>query len=93
MVAAAATIWLMFAFWIVAPHLGVGRGAARVAAILMATELIVLLAYSYATDRCTGEECSPLAQAVGVAARVDVPLIAGAFVALVVGRGLRRGAA
>ena len=93
MVAAAATIWLMFAFWMVAPYLGVGRGAARVAAILMATELVLLLVNSYATDRCTGEECSPLARAVGVAAHVDVPVIAGAFVALVVGREIRRGAA
>ncbi len=93
MVAAAATIWVMFALWMVAPVLGVGRGAARVAAILMTAELALLLAYSYATDRCTGEECSPLAQAVGVAARNDVPLLAGVFMVLVVGREVRRGAA
>ena len=85
MVAAAATIWLMFAFWIVAPFLGLPRGAARVAAILLCAELVLLLAASYGT--------TALAQAVGVAARVDVPMLAGVFVVLVIGRGLRRGAA
>jgi hypothetical protein len=76
MVAAAATIWLTFTLCIGGPCFGLPRPAVRISAGLLAAELVLLLAYSYGTERCDEPGCAPLAQAAGVAARVDVPMLA-----------------
>jgi hypothetical protein len=92
MVAAALTVWLMFGFWIAAPTLGVPSLAARAACSLLVAELVLLLAFSYGTEGCDEPDCAPLAQAFGVAARLDVPVLAALLFAVVALRGtlLRR---
>jgi hypothetical protein len=76
MLAAAGTLWLMFAVWISAPTAGLPRAIERAAAVLLGAELVALLAWSYGTEQCDGRTCAPLAQASGVAARVDIPVLA-----------------
>ena len=46
---------------------------------LLGAELVVLLLWSYGTEGCLEPGCAPLAQAAGIAARVDVPILAGLF--------------
>jgi hypothetical protein len=82
MVAAAGTMWLMFALWVASRSVGISRRTERVAGWLLVSELVLLVLSSY--------DSTPLAQALGVAARVDVPLLALAFVGFVTIRRLRR---
>ena len=91
MVAAAATLWLMFSVWMTAPYLGVPDRLVRTAAILMVSELVCLLAWSYGVERCVRVACAPLAQAAGVAARTDIPILALVLV-VVTGVVVRRAA-
>jgi hypothetical protein len=95
MLLAAATLWGMFSLWIVAGALPLPRVFERTAAALMAAELVALLSWSYGMEGCAGEECSPLARSAGVAARVDIPILAGllllaAFTPLLRSRRLQR---
>ena len=91
MLAAALTIWLLFAFWIIAPHAEVPPRFARAAGVLLWVELGCLLAWSYGAAGCDGDRgCAPLAQAAGVVARTDLPVVAGAFIVLSVAMLLRR---
>ena len=46
---------------------------------LLGAELVVLLLWSYGTEGCVEADCAPLAQAAGIAARVDVPVLAALF--------------
>jgi hypothetical protein len=73
--AAAATIWILFSVWLLCPHIGVRQRMAQVVALALAAELILLLAWSYGTEACDERTCAPLAQAAGVAARVDLPVL------------------
>jgi hypothetical protein len=92
MLAAALTIWLLFAFWIIAPHAEIPPRFARAAGVLLWVELACLLAWSYGAAECKDDRgCAPLAQAAGVAARTDVPAVAGAFLVLSVAWVVRRG--
>jgi hypothetical protein len=79
MVAAAITIWAMFSVWLIVPLAGLPGKMARVAGIFVSVELIALLAWSYGTEDCAEPTCAPLAQAAGIAARTDIPALAGAF--------------
>ena len=81
MVAAAITLWTMFSLWLIVPIAGAG--------ILVSVELLALFAWSYGTELCSQPTCAPIAQAAGVAARVDIPVLAAAFLLLAFGR-LRR---
>ena len=84
MIAAAATIWILFSVWMLAPHVGISARAARVVGYALATELALVLVWSYGTEFCDGPTCPPLAQAAGVAARVDLPVLAVVIVAAAV---------
>jgi hypothetical protein len=90
MVAAAITFWIMFSLWLIVPIAGLPRPVARVAAILAWFELLALLVWSYGVDRCAEATCAPLAQAAGIAARTDIPVLAAAFLVVAFLR-LRRG--
>ena len=48
---------------------------AQVVALALAAELSLLLVWSYGTEACDERACAPLAQAAGVAARVDLPVL------------------
>jgi hypothetical protein len=84
MLAAGATLWILFSVWLLSPHVGIDPRAARVVACALLAEFALLLIWSYGTDYCDGRECPALAQAAGVAARVDVPVLAVVIVAVAV---------
>ena len=45
----------------------------------MSVELVALLLWSYGADVCADRTCAPVAQAFGIAARMDIPALAAAF--------------
>lgn len=81
MLAAGLTVWILFSFWLIAACLPATRELRRIAICLLLAELGVLLVWSYGTEHCVEPGCAPLAQAAGVAARVDVPFLSGLFLA------------
>jgi hypothetical protein len=81
--AAAVTLWLLFSVWLICPHVGVAPPMARIVAGALAAELILLLVWSYGTEACDAEACAPLAQAAGVAAKLDLPVLSVVLVAAV----------
>jgi hypothetical protein len=82
MLAAAATVWILFSLWLIVPLLNLPRSLARVAAVLLWAELIALLIYSYGVQGCNDSTCAPAAQTAGIAAKTDVPILTLAFVTL-----------
>jgi hypothetical protein len=82
MLAAAVTVWILFSLWLIVPLLRLPRGLGRVAGALLWAELFALLVWSYGSEGCLDRTCAPVAQAAGIAARTDLPILAGAFVAL-----------
>jgi 4-amino-4-deoxy-L-arabinose transferase-like glycosyltransferase len=94
MLAAALTVWAMFSLWLIAGCVRLPRPVARTALVLLVTELGALMIWSYGSESCDERTCAPLAQAAGIAARTDVPLLAAAFIVITVvrlGRGARAG--
>ena len=89
MLVAALTLWTMFALFLIAPLARLPDSVGRVAMILCAAELVALLVSSYGVDGCGDPPCTPLAQAAGIAARTDIPVLAAAFLVVAVAR-LRR---
>ena len=82
MLAAAATVWILFSLWLIVPLLHLPRSLSRVAAVLLWAELIALLIHSYGVQGCNDATCAPAAQAAGIAAKTDVPILTVAFVAI-----------
>ena len=91
MLAAAATLWSLFSLWLTAPLIALPRLLRQTAAALLIAELFLLLVFGYGTEGCDDDACAPLAQAAGMAARTDVPLLAAGFFALTVYALARRG--
>jgi hydrogenase/urease accessory protein HupE len=75
MAAALATLWILFSVWLLGPHVGMARRAEQLVGAACAAELVLLLAWSYGTETCDDRACAPLAQAAGVAARIDLPVL------------------
>ena len=90
MLAAGLTVWILFSFWLIAACLPATRELRRIAICLLTAELGVLLLWSYGTENCATTGCAPLAQAAGVAARVDVPVLSALFLAVAVAHMGRR---
>ena len=84
------TLWLMFGLHLVAREFGLSRLTARLALVLLVAELVLLLSWSYGTDTCDGAECSPFTRAAGVAARVDLPILAAVLLTAATAEYLRR---
>jgi hypothetical protein len=82
MLAAALTVWILFSVWLIVPLLRLPRSLAKVAAALLWAELTALLIWSYGSEGCDERTCAPLAPAAGIAARTDVPVLAGAFLVI-----------
>jgi hypothetical protein len=80
MLAAAITMWTMFALWLIAPHARAPVRIGRIAGAICVAELLALLFWSYGVEVCAERTCAPVAQAIGIAARIDIPLLAAAFV-------------
>ena len=81
MLAALATVWILFSVWLMSPLVGIAPRAARLVGAALLTEIGLLLAWSYGTDLCLERTCAPIAQAAGVAARIDLPVLAVVIVA------------
>ena len=77
-IAAAATIWVMFACFLLFPHLGLPAVFHRTAMTLLVAELLALMAWSYGA--------SEVARSV---AGLDIPLLSAALVILAVLFGAR----
>jgi len=84
MIASLATIWILFSVWLLCPHVGISPAAARIVGWTLLAELTLVLTWSYGTEVCTDRACAPVAQAAGVAARVDLPVLAVVIVAAAV---------
>jgi hypothetical protein len=84
MIASLATIWILFSVWLLCPHVGISPLAGRIVGWTLVAELTLVLAWSYGTQACSDRACAPVAQAAGVAARVDVPVLAVLIVAAAV---------
>ena len=70
MLAAAATLWMLFSVWLICPYVGVPPHLSRIVGAALAAELVMLLAHSYGTEACDADACAPLAQAAGKQLRV-----------------------
>ena len=79
MVAAAATLWLTFSLYLIAPHAGMPALTGKIAITLTAVELLALLTWSFGSEHCQAPTCAPIAQAAGIAARTDLPALTGVF--------------
>ncbi len=88
-VAAAATIWSMFACFLLFPHLGLPALLQRTAMGLLVAELLALMTWSYGSEGCMRRPCSAVAEAGRSAAAIDIPLLALALIALTVMFGVR----
>jgi hypothetical protein len=84
MVAAAMTLWTMFSLWLIAHCAELPARIGRFAVVLLAVELSLLAIWSYGSEGCDERTCAPLAQAAGIAARTDVPILGGVYVVCVV---------
>jgi hypothetical protein len=91
MLAAAVTVWVLFSFWLLAPLLNLPHPLRRIAGAILWAELVALLLYSYGSEGCLERTCAPLAQAAGIAARTDLPILTTAFLGITVAHVARRG--
>jgi hypothetical protein len=82
MLAAALTVWLLFSLWLIAGCVQFPPQVARMAMGLLGLELLALGVWSYGSEGCDERTCAPLAQAAGIAARTDVPILAALFLAV-----------
>ena len=83
MLAAAATLWMLFSVWLICPHVGVPPQLSRIIGAALGAELVLLLVWSYGTEACDASACAPLAQAAGVAAKLDLPVLSVLLVGVV----------
>lgn len=88
-IAATATIWSMFACFLLFPRLGLPALLHRTATALLAAELVALAMWSYGSEGCLRRPCAPAAEAGRTAAAIDIPLLAAALIVLAVMCGVR----
>jgi hypothetical protein len=79
MIAAAMTLWTMFSVWLIAHCANLPPRIGRIALVILCLELWLLLIWSYGSEGCDARTCAPLAQAAGIAARTDVPILAAVY--------------
>ena len=72
-------LWTMFSVWLIAHCARLPARIGRVALGLLWLELGLLAIWSYGSEGCDGRTCAPLAQAAGIAARTDVPILAAGY--------------
>jgi hypothetical protein len=89
-VTATATIWGMFACFLLFPRLGFHDLMHRTAMTLLVAELVALGMWSYGSEGCVERPCAPVAEAGRTAASIDVPLLSLGLVLLALYRGVRR---
>jgi hypothetical protein len=80
MVAATMTLWTMFSVWLIAHCARLPARIGRIAITLLWCEMGLLAIWSYGSAGCDDRTCAPVAQAAGIAARTDVPILAAVYV-------------
>jgi hypothetical protein len=80
MLASAMTLWTMFSVWLIAHCARLPPRFGRMALALLWVELALLAIWSYGSEGCDVRTCAPVAQAAGIAARTDVPILAVVYV-------------
>ena len=88
-VTATATIWAMFACFLLFPRVGLPPLMHRTAMALLVAELLALAIWSYGSEGCLERPCGAAAETGRTAAALDVPLLSAALVALAIIRGVR----
>jgi hypothetical protein len=76
--AIAFTLWLSFGAFLTLPHVGAPPVFAKMAIGLCASELVAAIAWSAGRDACSPGDCSPLVDAAGNAAGLQIPVAFGA---------------
>jgi hypothetical protein len=79
MLAAAMTLWTLFSVWLIAHCARLPPRIGRIAITLLWVELGLLAIWSYGSEGCDVRTCAPVAQAAGIAARTDVPILAAVY--------------
>jgi hypothetical protein len=74
----------MFSVWLIAHCAELPPRIGRLAMGLLVVELVMLGIWSYGSEHCLERTCAPIAQAAGIAARTDVPILAAVYVACAV---------
>ena len=88
-VTASATIWAMFACFLLFPLLKFPPLMQRTAMALLVAELLSLAVWSYGSEGCVERPCSAVAETGRTAAALDVPVLSAVLVAVAVIRGVR----
>jgi 1-acyl-sn-glycerol-3-phosphate acyltransferase len=91
MLAAAMTLWTMFSVWLIAHCARLPVRIGGIASGLLWLELGLLAIWSYGSEGCDVRTCAPVAQAAGIAARTDVPILAVVYLVGMVVWLTRRG--
>lgn len=88
-VIAALTFWGLFAAFLIFPIAGLPRRLQHAAGTLIAAEAVALMLWGFADPDCDERPCSTVSEVGYTAAKIDVPLLAVALVALAVAVGVR----
>jgi hypothetical protein len=89
-VTATATIWSMFACFLLFPRMGFKPLMHQTAMALLVAELVALGLWSYGSEDCLQRPCAPVAEVGRTAASIDVPLLSLGLVAVALVNGVRR---
>jgi hypothetical protein len=89
-VTATATIWSMFACFLLFPRMGFAPLFHRTAMTLLAAELVALAMWSYGSEGCVERPCGAGAEVGRTAAALDVPLLALGLMVVAFVTGVRR---
>src|SRR4051794_20988348 len=81
--AAALTVWITFAAWLILPTVDAPARFSRIAIRLCGAEFVAAAIWSYGSQGCDERPCAPLAETARAAAARDIPFLTG--VALVLG--------
>ena len=79
-VVAASTLWGLLTLSLTLPLLRAHPALSRTAAVLLAAELVMLLAWSYGRDSCADGACGPGPAVAHAGAFQDIPALALALV-------------
>lgn len=89
-VIATATLWSMFACFLLFPLMGFKPFMHRTAMALLVAELAALGMWSYGSEGCLERPCAPVAEVGRTAASIDVPLLCLGLIAVAFVSGVRR---
>jgi hypothetical protein len=89
-VTATATLWSMFACFLLFPRMGFRPFMHRTAMTLLVVELVSLAMWSYGSKGCVERPCAPIAETGRTAAAIDVPLLALGLIGFALVTGIRR---